>query len=96
MYMHARARTVVARTIDSLDYLWFREVFGLKMIHYAYCSLMIKYNYCGNGFMVPVLEKQKWNHASIHSYCQHAPQDALLFLYIMKVKHMKKVYYLYV
>ena len=74
----------------------FREVYGLKMIHYAYCSLMIKYNYCGNGFMVPVLEKQKWNHASIHSYCQHAPQDALLFLYIMKVKHMKKVYYLYV
>ena len=43
----------------------FREVYGLKMIHYAYCSLMIKYNYCGNGFMVPVLEKQKWNHASI-------------------------------
>ena len=22
----------------------FKEVFGLKMIHYAYCSLMIKYN----------------------------------------------------
>ena len=59
----------------------FKEVFGLKMIHYAYCSLMIKYNYCGNGFMYLCWRNRSGiMHQSIHIVNMHHKMHCCSFI----------------